>query len=173
MSYLYCVSSVFLSEPPTPVNESLIFFDDAINRVLKISESLLNPDSKSLLLLAGANNAVNVKIHAPKSHFHCNILNFIIQPLCTVLLVLPHVMHGRELSTLVVLLSFLLCVTLECHFEALRKQDRVFYSHRFFFPLLEKVCFFCVVVSKKASVAQKANLVRKCLEKNKRCLNSA
>ena len=42
-----------------------------------------------------------------------------------------------------------------------------------FSPLLEKICFFYVVVSKKASVAQKANLVRKCLEKNKRCLNSA
>ena len=48
------------------------------------------------------------------------------------LLVSPHVMRGRELSTLVVRLSFLLCVNLECHFEALRKQDRVFYSHKFF-----------------------------------------
>ena len=40
-------------------------------------------------------------------------------------------------------------------------------------PLLKKVCFSCLVVFKKASVAQKANFVRKCLEKNKRCLNSA
>ena len=32
-------------------------------------------------------------------------------------------------------------------------------------PLLKKVCFSCLVVIKKASVAQKANLVRKCLEK--------
>ena len=45
-------------------------------------------------------------------------------------LVSPHVMRGRELSTLVVILSFSLCVTLECHFEAVRKQDRAFYSHR-------------------------------------------
>ena len=87
-------------------------------------------------------------------------------------LVSPHVLRGRELSTLVVRLSFLLCVTLECHFETLRKQDRAFYSHRFF-STAGKVCFFCVVVSKKASVAQKANLVRKCLEKNKRYLDSA
>ena len=50
----------------------------------------------------------------------------------TVLLVSPHVMRGRELSTLVVILSFILCVTLECHFEAVRKQDRAFYIHRSF-----------------------------------------
>ena len=32
-------------------------------------------------------------------------------------------------------------------------------------PLLKKVCYSCLVVSKEASMAQKANLVRKCLEK--------
>ena len=85
-----------------------------------------------------------------------------------VLLVSPHVMRGRDLNTLVVILS----VTLECHFEAVRKQDHAFYSHRSF-STAGKICFFCIVVSKKASVVQKANLVRKCLEKNKRCLNSA
>ena len=47
-------------------------------------------------------------------------------------LVSPHVMRGRELSTLVVRLSFLLCVTLEFHFEAVRQQHRTFYSHRSF-----------------------------------------
>ena len=33
-------------------------------------------------------------------------------------------------------------------------------------PLLEKVCFSCLVVSKEASVAQKANKVMKCLKSN-------
>ena len=94
------------------------------------------------------------------------------QPQDLVLLVSPHVMREQELSTLVVRLSFLLCVTLECHFEAVRKKIARS-TVTGFSPLLEKVCFFCVVVSKKTSVAQRANFVRKCLEKNKRCLNSA
>ena len=52
------------------------------------------------------------------------------------------------------------CVTLEFHFEAVRKQECAFYSRR-----SEKVCFSCLVVSKEASVAQKANEVKKCLER--------
>ena len=42
------------------------------------------------------------------------------------------------------------------------QQDRAFYSHRSFSTAGKK---FVSLVSKKASVAQKANLVRKCLEK--------
>ena len=43
------------------------------------------------------------------------------------------------------------------------KQDRAFYIHRSF-STAEKVCFSCLVVSKEASVAQKANKVMKCLK---------
>ena len=74
----------------------------------------------------------------------------------------PHFMRGRELSNLVVCLSFLL----------LRENKIAHSTVTGLPPLLEKVCYFCLVVFKEASVAQRANLVRKCLEK-KRCLNSA
>ena len=46
----------------------------------------------------------------------------------------------------------------------MRKQVRAFYSLRSF-STAGKVCYSCLVVSKEASVAQKASLVRKCLEK--------
>ena len=66
-------------------------------------------------------------------HFH-NVSMVIKNEGCKdyALLVSLHIMRGRELSTLVVILSSLLCVTLECHFEVVRKQERAFYSHRSF-----------------------------------------
>ena len=72
-------------------------------------------------------------------------------------------MRGRKLSTSVVILSFCLFDTLECHFETVIKQDYAFYIHRSF-SSAGKVCFSSLVVSKEASMAQKANKVMKCLK---------
>ena len=67
-----------------------------------------------------------------------------------------HACNAWARANLVVRLSFLLCFTMECHFEALRKQDRTFYSHRFLSTAGKSLFLLCIVVSKKASMAQKA-----------------
>ena len=71
------------------------------------------------------------------------------------LLVLPHFMRRRELSTLVVILSYP-----GIPLEAVRKQHRAFYSHMSF-STAGKVCYSCLVVSKEVHMAQKADKVRK------------
>ena len=48
---------------------------------------------------------------------------------CLHLLVSPHFMRGRELSTLVVILSFCLSVIMGIHFQAFKLKHRVLYSH--------------------------------------------
>ena len=46
-----------------------------------------------------------------------------------ILLVSPHFMRGRELSTLVVILSVILSVIMGIHFKVIKLEHRVLYSH--------------------------------------------
>ena len=62
-------------------------------------------------------------------YIHEKCIAYFDTPISTGFLVSPHFMRGRELSTLVVILSVCHSVIMGSHFQIIKREHRVLYSH--------------------------------------------